>query len=73
MPYFEEGNANMVQLEAMIDATSVRVVLDAITSICHGKAQHIRDNWQDRATAAPWNQAGNVVDACASKLTKIGV
>ena len=41
-------------LESMIDETSLYAVLDAICDICHEKADHIRCNWQDEATARPW-------------------
>lgn len=38
-----------VALEAMIDVTSLSVVLDAISDICVGKAIHLQENWQEPA------------------------
>lgn len=46
-------------LESLIDTTSLSSVVMALSDICHEKAEHIRTAWQDRATAYPWNLAGN--------------
>jgi hypothetical protein len=47
-----------LSLESLIDSTSLREVLDAIADICAEKADHIRCNWQDEATARPWADCG---------------
>lgn len=38
---------DILNLETMIDDTSLSVVLDALAEICEGKAQHLQENWQE--------------------------
>jgi hypothetical protein len=35
--------------------------MDAISEICHEKAIHLQDNWQDNKTAKLWDKAGNKI------------
>jgi hypothetical protein len=44
-------------LEALIDADDLRSVVETIADICGEKAEHIRSNWQDAATASVWDRA----------------
>jgi len=44
-------------LERMIDEHGLQAVLDALTDICWGKAEHLRTNWQDAASAKGWDRA----------------
>jgi len=52
-------------LEALIDLTSVKAVLEAISDICGAKEEHIIANWQDEKTARVWAEACGLV-GCAS-------
>lgn len=52
------------QLEALIDATNVGAVLMALSELCGDKAEHIRSNWQDGATARLWDTAAGAI-GCA--------
>lgn len=63
----------LFDLEALVDKTSLRQVITALVEISHGKASHIRENWQDRPTAAPWDQAGNELSRVEERLKQIGV
>jgi len=49
------------QLEALIDHTSLYDVLKALEDICILKADHIRENWQDQATAQVWDVASRKI------------
>ena len=57
------------QLETLIDKDSLQYVLSTIAEICHEKAEHLRENWQDNNTAKIWDKAGNNVAAVLSKVT----
>lgn len=54
------------ELEFIVDRCSLARVLEALAEICSEKADHIRTNWQDHATARPW-------DAAERKLSHIKV
>jgi hypothetical protein len=52
-------------LEAIIDCTSVKAMLEAISDICGAKEEHLISNWQDEKTARIWAEACGHV-GCAS-------
>ena len=52
-------------LERMMDQAGTMAVISALSNICGYKAQHLRENWQDEASAKRWDKASNV-------LAKIG-
>lgn len=54
-------------LEAMVDRASVRGVLDGLSQICAGKAEHLSSNWQDEYAAKLFLAAGRVVDRAANQ------
>ena len=58
----------LFDLEALIDKSSLRQVVSALVQISYEKGQHIRENWQDRATASLWHQAGNELERVEEKL-----
>ena len=53
-PIFAEGSEAMVRLESYVDHVGLANVLWALESICDAKAQHIEENWQDKALARAW-------------------
>ena len=55
-------------LEAMVDASSLAQVIEALGEICAEKADHIRASYDDRATAKIWDDAARKVMALASKV-----
>jgi hypothetical protein len=66
---FERTHASPDELEALerlVDRIGVHNVLDHLAIICGEKAEHLRDNWQDKTTAALWVRAAvrieNIVD-----------
>ena len=46
------------ELEELIDSNSLASVVYALSEICWGKADHLRTNWQDHASALAWEQMG---------------
>lgn len=68
MPYFESGNQRMADLEAMIDSTSLAVVLGALAVICNEKADHLRMGWGDPHTAARWDKAARKIDGIVGSV-----
>jgi hypothetical protein len=53
------------ELEYIIDCTSVKAMLEAISDICGAKEEHLISNWQDEKTARVWAEACGYV-GCAS-------
>jgi hypothetical protein len=49
-------------LEELIDRASLGHVLAALTTICRGKADHVRSNWQDHSLARAWDRAAEAID-----------
>lgn len=54
-----------LRLEAMIDATSIGAVLEALSEIMGEKAQHIRESWQDSTTARLYDTAAGALGLLA--------
>lgn len=46
------------EIEKHVDAHGLLHVLTALELMCHEKADHIRTNWQDNATAKVWERDG---------------
>jgi hypothetical protein len=52
----------------MIDKLTTPQVLQLIAEICHEKADHLRENWQDKNAARLWDKNGNMIDVFSAKL-----
>ena len=48
-------------LERMIDRAGMLTVISALANIAGYKAEHLRENWQDEASAKRWDKAANVL------------
>jgi hypothetical protein len=57
------------EIEEMIDKNSLEKVLRTIEDICYGKAEHLRENWQDPKAAKLWDNSGKRVGSAAASLT----
>jgi hypothetical protein len=55
-------------LEQMVDAFTVREVLNALVMICDEKAEHVAVNWQDATSAKWWANASNQIENAKDKL-----
>ena len=49
-------------LERLIDANDLHAVMEAIAEICGGKAEHLRENWQDELAAVEWEKDAAVIE-----------
>lgn len=60
-------------LEALIDRTSLRRVLEEIAQICRLKGHHIDANWQDAHLARRWYSAAGVIERAEAneKVNKV--
>lgn len=41
-------------IESLVDACTMELLLDALVQICHEKSEHVSSNWQDKALARRW-------------------
>jgi hypothetical protein len=55
-------------LEELIDRAGLDHILAALADICHGKAAHVRSNWQDSALAKAWDRAALAVERARDGL-----
>lgn len=58
----------IVDLEGLIDLTSLAAVLTALEEICDGKAEHLQANWQDPNAAREWDRAARKLSTCNASL-----
>jgi len=49
-------------VEGLVDSYGLGAVLQALVSMCHGKADHLRSNWQDEHGARVWEKAARAID-----------
>ena len=61
-------NADVETLESMMDRSSVRDMLEALSQITYEKAQHIAENWQDKNTATVWERVAHILDSATCKV-----
>lgn len=59
------------RLEQLIDAFGLADVTGLLVEICADKANYVRANYQDKANANMWENAGNALDKATDKLVKI--
>jgi hypothetical protein len=45
-----------ITLESFIDTAGLAATLEVLVEICHGKADHLRSNWQDERAAKDWER-----------------
>ena len=69
MPPADKPGSVCHTIETLIDRTSLVEVLTAIECICSQKAEHLRVNWQDNATAKHWDKASNLVADVTRRVT----
>ena len=50
------------KVEALVDSATMYDVVEALATICHGKAEHLRSNWQDENAALAWERAANALN-----------
>jgi hypothetical protein len=65
--------AQVEQLESLVDASTLAVVVNTLAIIAREKAAHIRENWQDQTTAQTWDQAAGLLETAARRISAKGV
>lgn len=61
------------QLEALVDAFSLSEVINTLSDISNGKADHLRSNWQDEKSAVAWTRSAGVLDRTRHTIEKAGL
>lgn len=56
------------QIESIIDANSVKALLEALSDICGEKSEHVAANWQDATTARVWAYAAGVTGVASTDV-----
>jgi hypothetical protein len=52
----------MEVLESFIDKLTLAAVLEMLERICHKKAENLRNNWDDEASAKLWEKAARQIE-----------
>jgi hypothetical protein len=60
-----EAASRLETLERMIDSATLHDVLVALAIVCNDKADHLRENWQDKVQANAWERLGTRLDRAA--------
>ncbi len=60
-------------LEHLVDMHGLARILSTLSVIAAGKADHIRDNWQDNVTAKSWDRTARKIEALATVTASEGV
>lgn len=61
-------NDYKTDLELLIDRVGLAAVVQTLAEICFEKADHIRTDWQDGATARPWDKDGKKLSSLSDRL-----
>jgi hypothetical protein len=62
-----ERKAMLETLEQYIDRYRLDGVLDAMSDICHAKAEHLEANWQDADSASWWRDSAYDLNRWATR------
>lgn len=62
-----------MDLEQMIDATSLEDVIEALAQICHEKADHVQSTWQDSNLAKQWTKRAQKLEKVQGQIESIPV
>jgi hypothetical protein len=54
------------QLEALVDACGLDLVLGGLADICAAKSDYVLTNWQDRSLADAWMRAMTKIDVAST-------
>lgn len=68
MPDINQHNTNLDAIEALIDANSLKYVVNLLAEICSAKSDHVNTNWQDKGLAGLWDTNAAVLLNAADKL-----
>lgn len=60
------------ELEAIVDKVGVCGSLNMLCGICHDKAIHVRENWQDETLGRHWDTLARIVGKAATSAERLG-
>jgi hypothetical protein len=60
-------------LERMIDDHGLAAVLASLIEACQAKAEHLRSNWQDDASASVWDVAAKRLERAETFAREVGL
>jgi hypothetical protein len=63
-----QDQSDLDTLEALIDTHGLAAIVNSIADICHGKADHLRTNWQDAVAAKSWERDATKLGKVETKL-----
>lgn len=55
-------------LETLVDKEGLSGIIGDLAEICHLKAQHLLENWQDRASAQVYVRMANILYKVESRM-----
>jgi hypothetical protein len=58
------------KLEELVDKKTLMYVVEELGNVCHAKADHIQENWQDMQTARVWRRAAKLLDSLGAKIRR---
>lgn len=64
---------NADELESLVDSHGLSGVLQALEEVCYAKAEHLRGNWQDEASAKSWEKAAKAINKAVGVANSVGV
>lgn len=62
------AQGDLAELERIIDTYNIEVVVADMADICHAKATHLAENWQEYHGAGLWSKAARQVERLAGNL-----
>lgn len=64
---------DLTTLENLVDRWTMTEVLQGLGAIAEAKADHLRSNWQDAASAREWLALLPSIDSATRKAVAIGL
>lgn len=55
-------------VETLVDGTGLYDVLSALSEMCHEKAAHVQEAWQDEDLSEAWTEAAVILDKAADDI-----
>lgn len=68
---YDYGKDKRDALEAIMDQCSPYDMCEMLAVIANEKADHVRTNWQDEATAKQWERVARKFEIAAQSLVKL--
>jgi len=66
-----QQKAVLEQLEHLIDAHGLSGIISGLTEIARQKADHIRENWQDRELSKEWERSAKHLERAQVAIDRL--